>query len=525
MAALRTPSGPHARPGWADLAVALALVAAALAVLLLFRHRDGIADADALDMAAGMAHGLQPGVRFRDTLMYGRLISPGAYLAFHWFYPLLFHDPTHTIGFLNAVGLAAMALLPWPLYMLYRWRFAPAVAANATWIVTLTPLVWGVGCSFHPIAPAVLLLLLAVHAHARRGATPAGLAWFAAGAALGFAGLCLRAEIALAAPALLLAALLAPGRWRALAAAAASIALAVAGFVLVAGALAPERGGGARALSGYGAGFIDRYLGLGAIAHTLVWVPLAMGVATAAVAIVAAWRRRRIAGADRTAVNGLLVATLAWASTVLFWLPNRVFVPRHYLLAVPALVWIAAELAMSRTARSRLGTLAAAIAIANLLVPEVLYAAWNLAHPGRTKWPNGTFLSARARDEIQIHRTRGLAGPVLARHPAGAFFQVDWAGLAALLYDLALRPQPFALLSEGGPIEGARFYRYRVEGAEIRVLLIQPAWLIEPGPYTASARACLAGEIEAARRDGLEVVLPREIAGAGVLEHPPDSVY
>ncbi|HEY6867694.1 MAG TPA: glycosyltransferase family 39 protein, partial [Candidatus Eisenbacteria bacterium] len=198
MAAARTQPGPSARPAWADPAVALTLVAVVLAGLLVFRHRGAIADPDALDMAAGMANGLKRGVPPGEWLLYGRLVSPGAYLGFHALVPLLHLGPEHTIGFLNAVSLAAMALLPWPLFALYRRRFDPAVAAAATLITAFTPLVWSAGCSFHPIGPAVLLLLLAVLAHGRSGAGLSGAAWFAAGAALGCAALCLRAEVALA---------------------------------------------------------------------------------------------------------------------------------------------------------------------------------------------------------------------------------------------------------------------------------------------------------------------------------------
>ena len=436
-----TPARPRAAAGVrADGAAIVTLIVVAFAVLLGFRHRGGMADPDAINMAAAMAHGLGPGVPFLDSMQYGRLISPGVYYAFHWLSPLIGRDPSRTVGFLNALALAAGVLLPWPLFALYRRRFTTALAFACSLIVLLTPLVWEVGCSFHPAGPAALLLLLAILAHGRSGRSPAGILCFVAGAALGFAALCTRAEVALVAPALLLAASFARDRARALAAAVASIALAVTGFLLVAHGVSVATGGGSGGLATYGGGYIATYWRAAVLPSTVVWTTFTMGVATVAltvIGLVATWagRDNRVA-ADPIARRGLLVA-LVWAlPTILFWLPNQAFMVRHFLLAVPALVWIVAETLLTRVTRRALVALTATIVIANLLIPEALYAGWNRTHPAHAKAPNGTFFSWHRREAALIERYRRISDVVLGGRPgvvaggaapfAGAFVQVDW---------------------------------------------------------------------------------------------------
>ncbi len=490
MAAAPTPLPPAARPDRARAAAAIvALVAAALAALLAFRHHDGIADPDAINMAAAMAHGLQPGVPFHETLLYGRLVSPGVYHAFHALGPALVRTPARTVGALNAVALIAAALLPWPLFALYRRRFGVGVAFAATLIVLLTPLVWEVGCSFHPAGPAALLLALAILAHGRAARSAVGASWWALGALLGFAALCTRAEVALVAPALLLAAAWRTGGAGArldrgtLAAAMASIALAVGGFLLVAHGISRAAGGGSDGLASYGAGYIATYWRAAVLPSATVWTSLTMGLATVAVTLggLAAASRRRRGGAalDPAATRGVIVA-LVWAlPIILFWLPNQAYMVRHFLLAVPALVWIAAETVLRHLARPARIALAGAMVIANLLVPEALYAGWNLAHRDHPKAPNGTFFSWHRREAALIERYRRIGDVALANR-AGAFVQVDWGSNGYLLLGMAKRPEPYALLSTSEPFPGATLVRYRQGPAELRLLMSQLAWPLEP---------------------------------------------
>jgi hypothetical protein len=535
MAATRTPDPPPPSAGaGGDAAAIVALVAVALAALLRFRHRDGIADPDAINMAAAMAHGLQPGVPFRETLQYGRLVSPGVYYAFHALSPLIGRDPARTVGALNTVALAAAALLPWPLFALFRRRFTTAVALAATLVVVLTPLVWEVGCSFHPAGPAALLLALAILAHTRGGRPVPGVAGFVTGAALGFAALCTRAEVALVAPALLLAAWSGRDRKRALAAAVASIGLAVLGFLGVAHGVSLATGGGAGGLATYGSGYIATYWRAAALPSAVVWTGFTMGVATLAVAAAGLLLRRgggrAPVAADPDARRGIRVALLWALPTVLFWLPNQAFMMRHFLLAVPALVWIAAETLGRRATRRALAAFAGAIVIANLLVPEAIYAAWNGTHPRDLKAPNGSFFSWHRREAALIERDRRFADLALGGpgRGAGAFCEVDWGSNGYLLLGMAERTPAYVPLSTAVAFPGATLYRYRLGAAEFRLLLSQIAWALEPGPRRAPARAFLAAEALAARRAGRAVVLPRELVAAHVVPDdggPPPLGY
>jgi len=515
MAEPSSTAAPPARPSPADRAAWIALFAIAMVALIPFRHRGGLADADAMVMAAGMAHGLQPGVPFRESLLYGRLISPGMYYAVHALVPTYSRDPSRTIDLLSWCGYLAGVLGPALLYPLYRRRFGPGVAFAGALVFALTPLVWEAGCSFHPIGPALCLLFLALQAYGRIEGSRAGWWWFALAAGFGFAALATRAEVALVAPALLLAAWWSPGRGRALAKAAAVLAIAAAGYLALAQrvAIASGEGGG---LVGYGGGFVARYFQLSALPRSVVWATFAAGVATCALAVLALPRLLgRSAAPD--ARRDTIVA-LAWAlPTLLFWLPNQVFVQRHFLLVVPALIWIAAEGFAARVRGARLAIATALVVLANLLVPEAFYGALNAARPGTPKAPNGTFFSWHAREQALIDRYRRLPAIVLpaARSAGGAFVEVDWGSYGQLLYQMALEPVAFRLIEASAPFPGATLYRYRIGELEIRMLMAQRVWAVEPGPQQAPTRAALAEQMSAARRAGWVVALPREVIAAG----------
>src|SRR5258706_4543450 len=130
---LRATGGPHrvrrvqsTRPWTAADAVALlGLAGVALIASWAFLHRHGIADADAMVMAAGLAHGLQPGVPFRESLLYGRLISPGFYSFFHVVLPRLVHDRAQIVDALNGIAAGAAGGTPPPPSLLFPaplWR-------------------------------------------------------------------------------------------------------------------------------------------------------------------------------------------------------------------------------------------------------------------------------------------------------------------------------------------------------------------------------------------------------------------
>ena len=508
-----TPA-PQARRSPADRGAWVALVAIAALALLFFQHRGGLADADAMVMAAGMAHGLQPGVPFRESLLYGRLISPGVYYAIHALFPTFSRDPSRMIDFLNLYAWVAGVFSPALLYRLYRRRFAPRVAFAGALVFTLTPLVWEQGCSFHPIGWALLLLFAALQAFGRIEGSRAGWWWFALASLFGFAALATRAEVALVAPALLLAAGASPGRGRALAKAAAAVAIAAAGYLALAHRVAVASGE-AGGLVAYGGGFVARYFQLSALPRTLVWAAFGAGIATCVLALFALPRLLgRSAAPD--ARRGTIVA-LAWAlPTLLFWLPNEALVLRHFLLVVPALIWIAAE-AYARVPGAKLALATVLVLLANLLVPEAIYAGLNAAHPGAPKAPNGTFFSWHAREQARIERDRRLPELVLpaARGAGGAFVEVDWGSYGYLLYGMALEPVAYQLIGTSAPFPGATLYRYRRGEVELRMLMVQRAWAIEPGRRQAPTRAALTEEIRGARHAGWIVALPREVIAAG----------
>jgi hypothetical protein len=515
MAATSRPARSPSRSAPADLAAGVALFAIVGTMLLLFRHHGGLADADAMVMAAGMAHGLHPDVPLAESLLYGRLVSPGVYAAFHAVYPLVYRDAARTLTFLNHIAWLAGTLSPLALYALYRRRFAPGVAFAGALAFAFTPLVWEAGCSFHPIGPAVLLLFAAVLAYHRIEGSRLGWGWFAIACLCALAGLATRAEIALVAPALLLAAWFSPGRWRALGRVAGITAIAVVGYLALAQTVALVTGEGKGGLGAYAAGYVAQYLRFAVLPRTLVWAAFATGLASGLLALAGLVRVFRGGGAPG-ARRGVIVA-LVWAlPTLLFWLPNEALVLRHFLLVVPALIWIAAEAFATGIARGRLALATAAVVLANLLVPEAFYAAINAGHPRHPKAPNGTFFSWHAREKTLIDRDRRLSDLVLdAARGTGAFVQVDWRAYGSLLYGMALEPQPFKLESTSSPFSGATVYRYRMAGQDYRLLMVQLPWAIEPGPLQAPTRATLADEIEIARQTGRVVVLPAEVVAAG----------
>jgi len=508
----------------------LGLAGVALIASWAFLHRHGIADADAMVMAAGLAHGLQPGVPFRESLLYGRLISPGFYSFFHVVLPRLVHDRAQIVDALNGIAAGAAGVTAAALYLLYRASFGRPAAIACTLIVALSPVAWESGTSFHPIGIALPLMVMAGLAFAWSERSRRGRAWWAIATLLAAAALLMRNEVALAFPAALVAAALSPGRWRTWLRALVAEGVAL-GIYLIAAQRVASATAGEGGLAGWATGFASSYLRPAAIGRSAVWASFALGPVT--VALAAAGLRRAAREPEAKVRRGLAVALALALPAILLWLPNTTAVLRHYLLALPALVWIAGAAWLERMPRAGLVAVTLAVLIGNLLIPEALYAGYARLRPGSHLWPNGTFLSSHRLTADAIDRARRLelaARPEALGEGAGAanrglFAQVDWRGYGHVLYGLALADTPWTLRSTSRPFEGSVLYQYRIGTREVRLLLAQLDWAAPGSPQREGLRRVLAGEAAHARQAGLAVIVPHEVTDQGLLApaqaHPP----
>jgi len=418
-----TPQGSR----WitADWRIVAALMVVTALLRLPFVYDFGVSDPDVAVMAAGMARGLSPDVSFDQSLLYGLYISPGVYLAFAAVYPVVSGDPGGVLPFLNTVGVWAGVLLVAPLFLLFRERFGSQLAAACTLITVTAPLVWESGTDFHPVVPATLFLLLAVLA-AGRSSRPA----FLAAIVLGWAALMTRVEVALVVPALLV---LAAGRFRA-GDMMALFGIPLAGFVLIT-ALLPS-GGGAGGMADYAGEFMAAYFAPAVLPRASVWLVLGAGMVTCLAALVSLFRIASAGPEDR---RYLLAAGLWAAGPILFWILNPIPLLRHYFLAVPALVWLAAN-GFLRWRSPRAVWIGALVILAlNLALPEALYRQYNRNHPDSPKTPHGAFFYRHGQIAEHLGAYRAMQNDLrrsLARD-RGVSLDVDWEGYGYALYELA----------------------------------------------------------------------------------------
>ncbi len=449
--------------------------------LLLLSPRGVMADPDAVAMVAGMVLRMRCHLPPAETMFYGRTLSPATYALVDFLYPLTGLPPSALATTLNVVSAAAFALAVVALVHALE-RVAPAHRARAVgWLFAFAPLSWSASISFHPVVPAMALLLLSVALAAwssppalegrtrlasTRDAGPAGTPRSAAHARarLAFAvallalAVVVRAEVIVVLPGLVLAAAWSGDcRRRFLIALATAVATAAVAHVVLGNTWAGEASVAA-ATAGPGNGGVLRYgamiatmyretFSLRGIPRTVTWFVLASGVVTCMLVMRGVSTALRCRGQDRVATRLSAVAAVWALPSILFWLPQPVPILRHYLLSLAGLCVIAARGLPTRGRRGRIAL--AVVVVLNVAVPEVAWRAWNATHPNARKWPHGSVFADRSRTLERIRPARELAGRLAAIVRSGqerpVVAVVGWEGYAYARYALAsASPHPAA---------------------------------------------------------------------------------
>jgi len=503
------------------------LVALSLVTRLPFLCRGGMGEADSVVMAAGMAQWMMSDVGFGDIFLYGRQLSPGIYFVFRFLYPILFHDASHVIAFLNWINVLSSALIVIPLFLIMRRLFNRSVTTACVILILFTPLVWELGTFFHPIMPAVLLFLLAFLAWDRIAWSPRGAAFYALTFVLVAAATIMRVEVLLAVPALLVAGLIAPRKKRNLALLVSLLFLAVAAYALVLKGISKAASisfhGMPQFMDTYSRGYISS-ISSRAAARSVIWASLGLGIATVFLAIGGTAASLFGAAAKREARAGAhhreFIAAIVWIIPVLvLWLPQPSPIVRHYFLAALAACWLVGETILRRVPRRRAITIAAIAVACNLLVPETLYRVYNASHPGSPKEPSGSFFYSHQRTEQRIARFNGMqagflealergAGAAGSQRAPGIFIATNWESYGYCYYAMAqaggIRRLPGLIPDPGIPLR-----RYALEGYEVRIASLT-RFIDNPGLAT------LVALIRDAEREGFLVILPEEITRSEV---------
>jgi len=501
---------------WRGAAIALfALVTSAV-----FVYRQGMAEPDAVVMAAGMAMGMGANGDFSDALLYGRHLSPGMYFIVRALYPLFFDFPAHMMGFLNGLSIVCFAGLAWLLYRLFRASMTPTAATAALLILVTTPLVWEAGTSFHPLIPATFLLAASALAWRRYDAPRPRVAWLVASALMAALALVIRVEIVWVMPAALTAVLARPGRARRVVALCAVFVVAGVVYAAVLQLTAGERAP-AQSLRNYASlihGMYASSFSLRSLTRTGTWMVLGMGAATLAAVAYVLLRfletRRRSAGDEARTTTARVIIALVWIlPAVLFWLPQPTPILRHYFVSTIGLAWLAGCLVPHAWSARRVYLVALAVVAVNLALPEAGYRLYNRAHPEAPKTANGAFFYYHQQIETRITRQRDMARAVIdemfAAGSPGAFAQVDWEGYAYVVYALYTRAPDAERITGMHPAPHTTYYVYRSEGAELR--LMQTVGLARGIGKDAVATAATQ-----ATADGLPLFLSRDALLAGI---------
>jgi hypothetical protein len=480
------PAPPSGRRYAAEGAIILALVMLTLLTRILWRYRGGVGEPDVMVMAAGLARALHSAGGVAQTMDYGRQFSPGIYLLFRCFQDLLPADPSHTLSVLNALGLAAGSLLPWPLYLIFRRTLKPAAAAAGVLLTVASPLIWETTLYFHPIVPATLLLLLALLSYGRIRPSVSGAGFALLTGLLGLCAVLMRAEILLAAPALLLLVLLSSRRKRdLLLAGGLSLGVALSSIAVLRG-LSSGSSSAWGEIPAYIRQYLERYMRPSMLPRSLFWTTLGIGLGTvlgvlAALAARFSGRAGRSAAQAAPAARSRRLVLLVWiAVPLLFWLPNPVPRMRHYFLVVPALVWILGETVLARLSFRALARTVLLLLLVNLAIPDAFYRLYNRTHPQSPKTPLGSFFAQREATTQEIEgehrleaRIEDLLGDARAPSPAEGpkvAVQTAWIEYGYLRYWLAAHPERFREEDAIAPADNVLLLRYRV-GRSVLCLL------------------------------------------------------
>lgn len=441
----------------------------ALATRALFLYRDGAPEPDAVAMVAGMAIGMSGNVPLGDALLYGRNVNPGMHWLVAYFFPR-FHVPaTQLFPVLNWISLVCASLMVIPLYALLRPHFSHRItmAALLAWI--MTPVVWESGTYYHPLIPALLLLLVAIVCAQRTAATIRGAIWALLMLLLSCAAFVLRVEVAFVWPAFLVWTLTSARPWRNTISLLVTSAIAATAYVIAAGGVMHATSSETLGIGGYLEmlrGTYSQSMNLRALPRSITWLASGVGVATCAACL--AWRN---VGAHRR----IIAAALAWAiPSIIFWLPQPVPILRHYLLASLGLVVVAAALVLDRLSGPKLALATTVLVTGNLLVPEIAYRAYN-ASAAAGKTPHGAFFYYHGEAARRIAANNDLARRIVSCRsatdgPAKSCSLVRWEMLAHVAYAAATCSEPVVPEPTEVFFPGTRYVRFRIGEGEARLI-------------------------------------------------------
>jgi hypothetical protein len=447
------------------------LVLVAFVTRALFVYRTGAPEPDTVAMVAGMAMGMSGTVSAGDALLYGRSVNPGMHLIAVRIFPL-FLAPPHVMSFLNWLTVGCAALVVIPFYGLIRPHLGHRTAISCVAVWLFTPIVWESGTFYHPLVPALFLLLLAVGLARRISATANGVVAFVVVALLASLAFLVRVEVVFVWPGLLAWTLASRRRWRDT-----SILLVVsmvATLVYLLGSRALTSSTGNPTPVGFvrsTTGLYTSTFNLHGLPRSATWMVLGMGVMTLA-ACAWGWLQRP-GGSTR-----LLAAAMAWSlPSMIFWLPQPTPIDRHYLLATIGIVVILGVVLFSRLSARRLMAVVIAIAALNLGVPDIAYRAYNAVHAGAPKTAHGSFfyyhsMAARQieKDARDAQRIATCSTSRTAESSPRSCALVRWEELAHVAYALSVSgrrvtPEPITTV-----FPGVRDVRFKVDNGEVRLI-------------------------------------------------------
>jgi hypothetical protein len=338
-----------------DVIVALVFLVLFGFVLNSFQYRDMLAESDIYRVLVGMLDGANSGSGIASKLHYDNTFGFGYLGAFYAFAsPATLRDPDRLTGLINDVGFWSMMaglVFFWCAVSVAHGARAGTVALI---VFALAPTVAELGTSGHPVIPmfallcaaATLLFLPVTGWHAVVAAI--------AGGVLLLAGLMTRGDVFLAFPWLVLTRIdtrslrgfIVSGLVRSIAPVAAVIVYCVLQHLIVPHQVGPVLNE-----------FFGRWVRISFIAGNVLFIPLGFGIATTAVAAVAAlWLTVRARpGDDGRGQNGMAQFLGPAALTLVplgFFVanqgPTRHFMMTYAGLSILLAVWLTATLAMRR---------------------------------------------------------------------------------------------------------------------------------------------------------------------------------
>ena len=240
-------------------------------------------------------------------------------------------------------------------------------------------------------------------------------------------------------------------------------------------------------LSRYALWFVRDFVRVNSVGRNAFYAILAVGVASvmgALLAFVGAFRSR-----DTARLHACAAAIAIALPALVFWLPNWVPTPRHFLLVAPIVAWFVATRLPRDAGRVRVVAIVCAVALANVLLPELVYGTYARFHPRHPKTPHGSFFAQHAVVRERAARfqrlgsdvEQGLEQPVPDDRPLTAL--VGWEAYGYLLYDLGAAgvavQEPHVQRLAGG-IE-LRTYRIRDHGVLHLLVADRQVWIADPG--------------------------------------------